>query len=129
MRHEKAKTLIVLAIALASSPNGLTLDEMAVAAGAGRRTAERMRDALRDLFPRMEDIDDPPTKRFKIPGGLSRLLVGPTSEEVAALAAAAELAENAGQRLTAARLHGLSAKLLASPTDSLAHDLSAAGLL
>ena len=46
MRHEKAAALLDLARALAASAEGLTLDEMARAAGVGRRTAERMRDAL-----------------------------------------------------------------------------------
>ncbi len=49
MRHEKATRLLELARLLASSAEGLTLDEMAQAMGVGRRTAERMRDAVRRL--------------------------------------------------------------------------------
>lgn len=48
MRHEKAARLLELARRLAGSAEGLTLDEMAAAMGVGRRTAERMRDAVRD---------------------------------------------------------------------------------
>ena len=46
MRHEKARALLGLARRLAASAEGLTLDEMAQACEVGRRTAERMRDAL-----------------------------------------------------------------------------------
>lgn len=51
MRHEKAGSVIELARRLAASAEGLTLDEMAEAMGVGRRTAERMRDAVWALFP------------------------------------------------------------------------------
>jgi transcriptional regulator GlxA family with amidase domain len=45
MRHEKAGRLLELARLLASTSEGLTLDEMAARLGVGRRTVERMRDA------------------------------------------------------------------------------------
>ena len=66
MRHEKASVLLELARRLASSAEGLTLDEMAEAARVGRRTAERMRDALIALFPQMEEVPDGAAKRFRI---------------------------------------------------------------
>ena len=53
MRHEKATRLLELARLLASSAEGLTLDEMAGSMGVGRRTAERMRDAVREAFPQI----------------------------------------------------------------------------
>src|SRR5204863_155836 len=70
MRHEKAGRLLELARLLASTAEGLTLDEMAERLGVGRRTAERMRDAVREVFPQMEEVEDPPTRRFRIPHGL-----------------------------------------------------------
>ena len=82
MRHEKAALLLDLARRLASSAEGLTLDEMAEAAGVGRRTAERMRDAIWDLFPQLEEVPDGPTKRFRITGGLGGLFQAPTTEEL-----------------------------------------------
>ena len=91
MRHEKAGRLLELARMLASTAEGLTLDEMAQRLGVGRRTAERMRDAVRDVFPQLEDVDDPPTRRFRIPAGLDGLFQAPTAEELAALTAAAEV--------------------------------------
>ena len=70
MRHEKAARLLELARRLAASAEGLTLDEMAAALQVSRRTVERMRDAVREAFPQMEEIADPPTVRFRIPSGL-----------------------------------------------------------
>ncbi|MFI4950138.1 MAG: DNA-binding transcriptional regulator, partial [Caulobacterales bacterium] len=89
MRHEKAGRLLELARMLASSAEGLTLDEMAERLGIGRRTAERMRDAVRDVFPQLEEVDDPPTRRFRIPAGLDGLFQAPTAEELAGRAPAA----------------------------------------
>jgi predicted DNA-binding transcriptional regulator YafY len=129
MRHEKAADLLKLALLLAGSAEGLTLDEMARSIGTGRRTVERMRDALRELFPQMEEVDDPPTKRFRITGGLDRLFQAPLPEELAALHRAAEQAAAQGAHATADNLRGLEAKLLASLRGSdrrrLAPDLEA----
>ena len=76
MRHEKAQGLLHLARVLAGSAEGLTLDEMADVAGVGRRTVERMRDALEQLFPQMEVIEEPPSKRYRMTSGLDGLFQG-----------------------------------------------------
>ena len=129
MRHEKAADLLKLALLLAGSAEGLTLDEMAREIGVGRRTVERMRDALRELFPQMEEVEDPPTRRFRIPGGLDRLFQAPLSEELAALRRVADQAAAQGSKTTADHLHSLENKLLASMRGSdrrrLAPDLEA----
>jgi predicted DNA-binding transcriptional regulator YafY len=114
MRHEKASNLLGLARLLASSAEGLTLDEMAERLGVGRRTAERMRDAARDLFPHMEELDDPPTRRFRISGGLDGLFLAPDADELAALRGAAETLAAQGAAVRAAALHELERKILAS---------------
>ena len=118
MRHEKAQTLLHLARALAGSAEGMTLDEMAAVAGVGRRTAERMRDALEQLFPQMEAVDDPPTKRFRISAGLDGLFQAPTADELVALSKAAEAMHAAGNHSRAGALSSLEAKLRASMRSS-----------
>jgi predicted DNA-binding transcriptional regulator YafY len=129
MRHEKAGQVLRLARRLAASAEGLTLDEMASALEIGRRTAERMRDAVRELFPELEEVDDPPTRRFRIPGGLDGLFQSPTAEELAALRGAADLLESAGAGPRAERLRGLEHKVLgavrASARRRIAPDLEA----
>lgn len=82
MRHEKAATLLNLARTLASSAEGMTLDEIAQELGENRRTVERMRDALASVFPQLEEVQDGATKRFRIPGGLDGFINAPTKEEL-----------------------------------------------
>lgn len=114
MRHEKATRLLDLARMLAGSAEGLTLDEMAQNLGVGRRTAERMRDAVWTAFPQMEAIDDPPTKRFRIPSGLDGVFQTPTAEELAALRSAADSYKASGAETRAASLYALEGKLLSA---------------
>ncbi|HVI33086.1 WYL domain-containing protein [Phenylobacterium sp.] len=129
MRHEKAGRLLELARLLASTAEGLTLDEIAERVGVGRRTAERMRDAVREIFPQMEEVDDPPTRRFRIPSGLDGLFQAPTAEELAALNAAAEAWTLQGAHGRAAALKSLEQKVLsatrAAARRRLAPDLEA----
>ena len=111
MRHEKAGLLLDLARRLAASAEGLTLDEMADSIGVGRRTVERMRDALWDLFPNLEEVEDPPTKRFRIVGGLDGLFQNPTTEELVELGKAAEALRAAGAPARAEALSRLETKI------------------
>ena len=129
MRHEKAGKLLMLARMLAGTAEGLTLDEMAQRLGVGRRTAERMRDAVRDVFPQLEEVDDPPSKRFRIPAGLDGLFQAPTAEELAALAAGADVFAQQGATARAGALKSLEQKVLsatrAAARRRLAPDLEA----
>src|SRR6266404_5524368 len=114
MRHEKAGRLLELARLLASTAEGLTLDEMAERLGVGRRTAERMRDAVREVFPQIEEVEDPPTRRFRIPAGLDGLFQAPTAEELAALKAASEMFAQQGAMTRAGALKSLEQKVLSA---------------
>jgi predicted DNA-binding transcriptional regulator YafY len=129
MRHKKAGQLLELARMLAATAEGLTLDEMAERLGVGRRTAERMRDAVRDVFPQLEEVDDAPSKRFRIPAGLDGLFQAPTAGELAALSAAADLFGQQGANARAAALKSLEQKVLSATRSAarrrLAPDLEA----
>jgi predicted DNA-binding transcriptional regulator YafY len=114
MRHDKARALLELARTLAGSAEGLTLDEMARSAGVDRRTAERMRDRLQDLFPQLEAVPDPPTKRFRIPAGLDGFMQAPTADELAALASATSELAAEGAQVRAAALRSLEGKMLSA---------------
>lgn len=118
MRHEKAGALLELARRLAASAEGMTLDEMAEAAGVGRRTVERMRDALAALFPQMEEVADGPTKRFRIPGGLDGVFQTPTAEELLELNKAAAALRVGGAQPRARILEGLERKVRAAMRSS-----------
>lgn len=111
MRHDKAVMVIELARRMAASAEGLTLDEMARDMVVGRRTAERMRDAVLMLFPSAEEVSDPPTKRWRIRGGLSAFEQAPTTAELIELSKAAQGLRAAGELGRAAALEGLERKL------------------
>src|SRR5690606_25173193 len=85
MRHEKAAQVIELARRMAASAEGLTLEEMSRDMNVGRRTVERMRDAVLELFPQAEEVSDPPYKRWRIRGGLSAFEQAPTTAELVEL--------------------------------------------
>lgn len=129
MRHDKAVMVIELARRLAASAEGLTLDEMARDMGVGRRTAERLRDAVGALFPQMEELSDPPTKRWRIRGGLSAFEQAPTAVELLELAKAADALRKAGEPARAAALESLERKVRAAirstALNRLAPDLEA----
>lgn len=114
MRHEKAAQVLEMARLLASTAEGLSLDELGERLGESRRTVERMRDAVRQVFPQMEVLDDPPRRRFRIPAGLDSLFQTPTAEELAALRRASE--SFGAQKLDASAnaLRSLERKLLSS---------------
>jgi predicted DNA-binding transcriptional regulator YafY len=111
LRHDKAVMVIELARRMAASAEGLTLDEMAFETRVGRRTAERMRDAVILLFPSVEEVSDPPTKRWRIRGGLSAFEQAPTATELLELSKAAQGLRAAGEPGRAAALEGLERKL------------------
>ncbi|KAK0350123.1 hypothetical protein LTR94_030294, partial [Friedmanniomyces endolithicus] len=114
MRHDKAAMVLDLARRLAASAEGLTIDEMAGAMEVGRRTAERMRDAVLMLFPQTEEVSDPPSKRWRIRGGLSAFEQAPTAPEMLELSKAAQGLRASGETTRAAALEALERKLKAA---------------
>jgi predicted DNA-binding transcriptional regulator YafY len=114
MRHDKALLVLDLARHLAASAEGLTIDDMARELSVGRRTAERLRDAVLALFPQTEEAPDPPTKRWRIRGGLSAFEQAPSAVELSELAKAAQALRRAGETARAAALEGLERKIKAA---------------
>lgn len=111
MRHEKARLVLELARRLASSAEGLTTEEMAQDLGVCRRTAERMRDAVGEVFPQMEVLPEGVVKRFRIPKGLDGFYQSPTTEELVELARAIDALRDGGHPLRAKTLAGLDHKV------------------
>ena len=71
-RMAKSRRLLRLVHLLADTVDGLTLDEMASELEVNRRTAERLRDVIRETFD-LEELADDRRKRFRIPDGLRRI--------------------------------------------------------
>jgi predicted DNA-binding transcriptional regulator YafY len=114
MRYDKTRKILEFARALASSAEGLTLDDMCRSTGCKRRTVERMRDTIREVFPQMEEIADRPTKRFRIPKGLDGFFQDPTAEELSDLGVGVAELRDTGATARAGSLAELERKIRAA---------------
>ncbi len=108
MRHETAGSVLALARRLAATAEGLTTGEIAQDLGVCRRTAERMRDVVEELFPALEVITDGPTKRFPISKDLDGFMRAPTTPEVVEFSRAVYALLHSGQPDRATTLQSLS---------------------
>jgi predicted DNA-binding transcriptional regulator YafY len=94
--------------------DGLSLDDIGDTFEVSRRTAERMRDAIRDAFPQTEELVEPGgRKRWRLPPGTAGRLADPNVNDIAALHRGAELARQSGDLVTADHLDALSDRLRA----------------
>ena len=119
MRLEKPVAVLKLARALAINREGLTLDEMADFLGVGRRTAERMRDAVEQAFGLLDHDEDGRKKRFKLAiSGLDRFTTIPTVDEITELENAARKLEAAHDTSRAEKLRTLRDKIETSMRDN-----------
>ena len=114
MRYEKTVRLLKVARALAANAEGMTLDDIAEVAEVERRTAERLRDALRELFPTLEEIQDGARKRFRIRDGLQRFMQAPTAAELAELSLAVKALRRNKDPSRAETLESLAGKVRAT---------------
>ena len=111
-RYAPAERLIALGLALAESRGGLTLDEMGERLGVGRRTAERMRDALDRLGGGLAvATGDDGRKRWTLAAGKLAAFAAPRAEELAELKAAALRLRQAGAEHEAGLPDSLALKL------------------
>lgn len=112
MRHEKAETLLRIALAMYGSAEGISLDDIGRQHRVGRRTAERLRDALERLFPQME-IANPGEvpKRWCIRATAIRAFAEVSLDELAALRTAQTILRRENMTETVSRLELLAAKL------------------
>ena len=98
MRYEPSQRLLRLALTLAGTRTGITLDETAQELEVGRRTAERLRDALAGLFPQLEAWDDDARiRRWRLPGAALAGVAEPKPEAVAAVEALARECASRGE--------------------------------
>ena len=115
IRYERLMDIIALAVRLQGSHAGVTLDDIQSDFGVGRRTAERMRNAVRDAFGPLEEVPgDDRRKRWRLVSDGLRGLVSVSAEERGALATAAAALERAGLGEHAARLEAVAVKLRAA---------------
>ena len=98
MRYKPSQRLLRLALMLAGTRTGLTLDEMANNLEIGRSTAERLRDSLAELFPQLDHWDDEERRRrWRLPGGALAGVAEPRPEAIAAVEAVARECASRGE--------------------------------
>jgi predicted DNA-binding transcriptional regulator YafY len=115
MRHEPAERILQLACAMQGSRIGLSLGDIEKQFSIGRRTAQRLRDAVLRVYPQAEQVMDSerrprwriPTSGVVTPGAL-------TAEDVVDLEAAARLLRQRNLRKRASALEGIARKLKAA---------------
>ena len=121
--YERAIDIIELATLMQAARRGVTIAQIRERLGISRRTAERLRDAVDELFGLEEVVAEDLHKHWRLRSrGLSPL-IRITPQELAEQACAAEGLEDAGQTDRAACLEDLEEKLRA-----LAHPRTEADL-
>ena len=122
LRYERLKDIVRLAVRLQGANGGLTLEDIQADFSVSRSTAERMRDAVRDVFGSLERVDTGDAKhRWRLRSDAVRRLVAISPEELAELESAAKALERAGIEERAGTLREFATKVRATlRTESLA---------
>lgn len=95
MRYEKSEHLLRLALMMQATSEGIGLIDIQREFAVGRRTAERMRDALIMLFPHIEKIRvDGKTKRWRMRSNYITGLMHISAEDLVALRMAIEILQH-----------------------------------
>ena len=111
MRYERLADILRLAMRLQGA-GGLTLDDIEAEFGVGRRTAERMRDAVERAFGPLELVDAGDRRRhWRLRSNGLRDLVDLSADELVELETAAADLARTGQDERAALLRDLAVKL------------------
>lgn len=112
MRLEKIVQFLELARAIvATGADGMTIEGIAQRMGVDYRTAQRYRDALRRLFPHMEDEFRDNKRYYRLQSGIDSLFNVPTADELTELAMAQKALENTGANARADLLRSLASKV------------------
>ena len=114
MPYDRAADIVRLAIRLQGTWSGLTLDDIQREFEVSRRTAERFRDAVDDVFGPLETVNTGDAKRhWRLRAPALRDMVRVSAEELAELSAAADALDRAGLGERAVMLRRLDDKLRA----------------
>ncbi|MFC4595087.1 helix-turn-helix transcriptional regulator [Sphingobium tyrosinilyticum] len=114
MAYENAVKLLRLAVRAAGRV-GVTLTEIEEMFECNRRTAQRMTDALTEVFPETDRwVDEEQRPRWRLPPTSVTAFVTPTPEELALLSKAIEKLAVDGAPNEARTLKGLEEKVLAN---------------
>lgn len=110
--YEKTFDLFDLALKMQESGDGVSLAEIQQMFNVSRRTAERMRNALLNYFPQMEETEsEEKTKRWRITQRSLNSLISFSAEELSTLNTAIECLQKHGLSAQAETLERINLKL------------------
>ena len=111
MRYGNSESLLQLALELSASHGGLSLDDIEAKLGVGRRTAQRMRDAIGRVFPQLEEIQQQDrTKRWRLPPKALGRVADLQLDDIMALEVAANVLDRDNRTDAAASVRRVEAK-------------------
>ena len=111
--YANAERLLQLAFMMRAARLGVSLGEIQTEFNVGRRTAERLRDAVLRVFPQAEEVPSSDAlKRWRLPAGVLNGLVAFEADELAELNLGAERLRGEGLGARARTLDGLRLKLM-----------------
>lgn len=114
VHYGKTESLLRLAMLMQGTREGISFADIQREFEVGRRTAERMRDAIERIFPQLERVDSGERQaRFRLPAGTLSGFIAPTVEELAELEAAAASLRAQGVTGRAELIEAAAAKLRA----------------
>ena len=115
MRHEPAERILQLACAMQGSRMGLSLSDIEKQFGVGRRTAQRLRDAVMRVYPQTEQLTDNEQRpRWRIPTSGAVMPGALAAEDIVDLEATAKLLRQRNLRKRASALESVARKLRAA---------------
>lgn len=114
VHYQKTEVLLRLAIMMQGTREGIAFADIQREFGVGRRTAERMRDAIERIFPQLERVDNGERiARFRLPPGTLSGFVAPSADELAELENTANALRAQGMQARATLVETAAAKLRA----------------
>jgi predicted DNA-binding transcriptional regulator YafY len=115
MRHEPAERVLQLALAMQGSRMGVSLSDIEAQFGVGRRTAQRLRDAVARVYPQVEQLVDAEARpRWRIPATGVVTPGALAADDIAELEGTARYLRQRNLRKRAAALERIAAKLKAA---------------
>jgi len=112
MRHEPAERVLQLALAMQGSRLGVSLSDIEAEFRVGRRTAQRLRDAVVRVYPQVEQLVDSEARpRWRIPATGVVTPGALAADDIAELEATARYLRQRNLRKRAAVLERIAGKL------------------
>ena len=111
-RYSRIDDVLLLALDMQGTADGVSLQDIEEKFEVSRRTAERMRDAVLRVFPHAEEVDTGERiKRWRVPGRTLNGVLSFSAEELAELQSATDRMKHENLHLQARILNSVASKI------------------